>query len=207
MSLVCFRPPGAEYIKSAPPSIKKRVKLALTKARDMVLSCFETKEDHKCIKVAMDNYPSIVIFMCPVVDPKQEMKRQRGNNKDQGCKSILDVKEPLSLHCLAAVNYYQMGQKTVVLWLSTTLEEPPIESVHVTWRGKGLATYLLCMLVKQHTAFSNGNLAGSVISLQSSQNRNDSARSFYLSLGFQSHDEYVGDNGLSHPLFISVGSG
>jgi hypothetical protein len=106
----------------------------------MVSSCFETEEDHKCIKVAMDNYyPSIAIFMCPVVDPKQEMKRQRGNNKkDQVCKSILDVKEPSSLHCLAAVNYHQVGQKTVVLWLSTTLEEPPIDSIqHVTWRGKG----------------------------------------------------------------------
>jgi hypothetical protein len=134
-------PPGASSFNAAPASISKhRVKLAHTKARDMVSSCFETEEDHKCIKVAMDNYyPSIAIFMCPVVDPKQEMKRQRGNNKkDQVCKSILDVKEPSSLHCLAAVNYHQVGQKTVVLWLSTTLEEPPIDSIqHVTWRGKG----------------------------------------------------------------------
>ena len=81
MSMVCFRPPGADSFKAAPGSIKRKVKLAHSKAREMILSCFETKEDHKCIKVAMDNYPSIAIFMCPVVDPKQEMKRQRGNNK------------------------------------------------------------------------------------------------------------------------------
>jgi hypothetical protein len=71
-------PPGASSFNAAPASISKhRVKLAHTKARDMVSSCFETEEDHKCIKVAMDNYyPSIAIFMCLVVNPKQEMKRQ-----------------------------------------------------------------------------------------------------------------------------------
>jgi hypothetical protein len=53
------------------------------------------------------------------------------------------------------------------------------------------------MLVKQHTGFGKGSLADSVISLQASQNRIDAARSFYLSLGFQCHDEYVDDNGLS----------
>jgi hypothetical protein len=70
-----------------------------------------------------------------------------------------------------------------------------VDSILVTWWNLGLATYLLCMLVKQHTGY--GNLADSVISMQSSQNRNDSACSFYLSLGFWVHDEYVHDNGLS----------
>ena len=135
LSLVCFRPPGASSFNAAPASIKKKVKLAHTKARDMVSSCFETKEDHKCINVAMYNYPTIAIFMCQVVDQKQELKRHRGNkkNEDQVRKSILDVKDSSSLHCLAAVNYYQVGDKTVVLWLSTTLEEPPVDSIHVTW--------------------------------------------------------------------------
>ena len=199
LSLVCFWPPGAasSSFNTASASIKHRVKLAHMKAHDMVSSCFETKEDRNCIKVAMDNYPTIAIFMCPVLDQKQDMKRKR-NNKDQVCKSILDVKDPSSLHCLAAVNYYQVGRNMIVLWLSTTLKEPPINSIHVTWQNKGLATYLLCMLMKQHTGLGTGNLADSVISLQSSQNRNDSARSFYLSLGFQGHDEYVHDNGLSH---------
>ena len=201
LSLVCFQPPGAVSSNTASASIKSRVKLALTKARDMVSSCFNTKEDHNCIKVAMHKYPTIAIFMCQVVDQTQELKRKRNTKKDQVRKSILDVKDTSSLHCLAAVNYFTVGQNTVVLWLATTLEKPPVDSIHVTWRNLGLATYLLCMLVKQHTGY--GNLADSVISLQSSQNRNDSARSFYMSLGFQVHDEYVHDNGLSqtHPSF------
>jgi hypothetical protein len=110
--------------------------------------------------------------MCQSV--QHELKRNRGKNK-QVRKSILDVKDPSSLHCLAAVNYYQVGDKTHVLWLSTTRKKPPVDSIHVTWRGKGLATYLLCMLVKQHTAFGRASLADSVISLQASQNRTDSA--------------------------------
>jgi hypothetical protein len=172
LSLVCFRPPGASSFNAAPASIKKKVKLAHTKARDMVSSCFETEEDHLCIKVAMDNYPTIAIFMCQSV--QHELKRNRGKNK-QVRKSILDVKDPSSLHCLAAVNYYQVGDKTHVLWLSTTREKPPVDSIHVTWQKLGLATYLLCMLVKQHTAFGRASLADSVISLQASQNRTDSA--------------------------------
>ena len=202
LSLVVFKPPGAvPSSKGASTLIKSRVELALTKARDMVSSCFNSKEDHHCIKVAMDKYPTIAIFMCQVLDQTQEVKRKRKTKNDQIRKSILDVKDASSLHCLAAVNYFTVGQKTVVLWLATTLQKPPVHSIHVTWRKIGLATYLLCMLVKQHTKY--GDLFDSVICLQSSQNRNDSARSFYLSLGFQVHDEYVRDNGLSqtHPAF------
>jgi hypothetical protein len=46
------------------------------------------------------------------------------------------VKDASSLHCLAAVNYYQVGTRTVVLWLSTTLKAPPVDSRNVTWQGK-----------------------------------------------------------------------
>jgi hypothetical protein len=60
-SLVCFWPPHAA--SSKPEQIKKRVKLAHVKAREMLWSCFGTNEDHKCIKVAMANYPTIAIFM------------------------------------------------------------------------------------------------------------------------------------------------
>ena len=107
--------------------MKSRVKLAQTKARDMVSSCFNSKEDHNCIKVAMDKYPTIAIFMCQVLDQTQELKgKHTSTKKDQVCKSILDVKDTSSLHCLAAVNYFTIGQKTVVLWLATTLEKPPV---------------------------------------------------------------------------------
>ena len=101
LSLVCFRPPGHEFFKAADASIKKRVKLAHAKARDMVTSCFEAKEDRQSIQFAMHNYPTIAIFMCQ----EQELKRTRPNNKkNQFRKSILDVKDESSLHCLAAVN-------------------------------------------------------------------------------------------------------
>jgi hypothetical protein len=196
LSLVCFRPPSKIPTTSL-PQIKKRVKLAHQKACDMVSSCFESNEDRKCIKVAMDNYPTIAIFFCKVEDQQKELARKRSKNKNQYRKSIFDVKNNSSLHCLAAVNYFSVATKTVVLWLATTREKPPTESIHVTWRKLGLGTYLLCMLVKQHTAFCKGSLGDSVISLQASQNRADSARSFYLTLGFQCHDEYVNDNGLS----------
>ena len=148
LSLVCFRPPGFASSKSGP--IKRRVKLAHEKACDMLCSCFDSIEDHKCIKVAMANCPTIAIFMCQM--DGQDLKKNKHNLR----KSILDVKDASSLHCLAAVNYYQVGTRTVVLWLSTTLEAPPVHSRNVTWQKLGLATYLLCMLVKQHTGFCTG---------------------------------------------------
>jgi hypothetical protein len=84
-----------------------------------------------------------------------------------------------------------------VLWLATTLEEPPIESVHVMWQKLGLGTYLLlCMLVKQHTGIGNGSLEDSVIILQASGKRRKPVQSFYLRQGFICHDESA-DNGLS----------
>ena len=82
-----------------------------------------------------------------------------------------------------------------MLWLATTLVQPPKESIHVTWRNKGLATYLLSILVKQHTGIGDGSLDQSLISLQASMDRKNPARRFYLNLGFTDHD--LPDNGLS----------
>ena len=75
-------------------------------------------------------------------------------------------------------------------------EAPPINSIHVVWRQRGLSTYLLCMLVKQHTGISTGCLYHSVLSLQASRIKRNPACRFYLKLGFISHDEYR-DNGFS----------
>ena len=83
-----------------------------------------------------------------------------------------------------------------MLWLATTLEAPPVDSIHVVWQKHGLATYLLCMLVKQHTGFAS-NMDESVLSLQASSERTNPVRNFYLKLGFICHDEYINDNGLS----------
>jgi hypothetical protein len=57
------------------------------------------------------------------------------------------------------------------------------------WHKMGLATYLLCMLVKQHTGIGNGNLDRSHLSLQASIHRNDPVRNIYLKLGFICHNE------------------
>jgi hypothetical protein len=97
--------------------------------------------------------------------------------------------------CLAVLNYFRDEKQTQVLWLATTLFEPPKESIHVTWRNKGLATYLLSILVKQHTGIGDGCLENSIISLQASMDRENPARRFYLNLGFMDHD--LPDNGLS----------
>jgi hypothetical protein len=59
-----------------------------------------------------------------------------------------------------------------------------------------LATYLLCILLKQHTGYGTpGNLDHSLLSLQASSLRTSAERHFYLRLGFIPHDD--DENGLS----------
>jgi GNAT superfamily N-acetyltransferase len=139
----------------------------------------------------MANYPTIAIFFSRH-DPQ---KKKRGKLPGQAVrKSIFDVKDHTSLHCLAAVNYTRplQGNDTVVLWLATTLKAPPKESTHVTWRNLGLASYLLCMLVKQHTV-NDWDWKYCALYLQASRQRDNPARRFYLKMGFQCHD--YDDNG------------
>jgi hypothetical protein len=59
----------------------------------------------------------------------------------------------------------------------------------------GLATYLVCLLLKQHMGVREGSLDGSILCLQASSERTNQSRSFYLKLGFISHDH--DDNGFS----------
>jgi hypothetical protein len=103
------------------------------------------------------------------------------------------VKDDATLHCIAAVNYLADGTHTQVLFLGTTLDKPPVDSIHVTWQHLGLATYLLCMLVKQHTR--NNTIQHSILSLQASRQRDNPVRHFYLKLGFSCYEKE--DNGLS----------
>jgi hypothetical protein len=165
------------------------VDIAHTKACEMLHSSFSSKEDHKCIDVAMDNFPMIAIFMAQIHD--QDFKKKK-NKKHR--RSMFDMKDTSQLQCLAAVNYFREDTKTQVLWLATTLEAPPLDSIHVIWQKHGLATYLLCMLVKQHTGIST--IEHSILSLQASHQRNNPVCSFYLKLGFSCHNEFE-DNGLS----------
>jgi hypothetical protein len=185
MSLVCFWCPSDKSEKSQPPLMNSKASLAHKKVQEMLCSCFDSNKDHECIKEGMAHYPTIAIFMS-LHNGQDALKRNC--KKKQGSaavrKSILDVKDTTSLHCLAAVNYTALhGNDTVVLWLATTLKAPPIESTHVTWWNLGLASYLLCMLVKQHTR-TDWNVKYSTLYLQASHQRDNPACRFYLKLGF-----------------------
>ena len=158
ISLVCFLPTARMSRQDS--RVKTLVCQAHKKASQMVLSCFKQEEDLCCIQKAIDNYPTLAIFMSKKIDSS---KRSCTGNKAQR-KSILDEKH---VSCLAAVTYFRQGTHTQVLWLATTLAKPPVDSIHVVWQKLGLATYLLCMLVKQHTGISD-NLDHSVLSLQAS---------------------------------------
>ena len=69
------------------------------------------------------------------------------------------------VHCLSAVTYYPDNSHSVIIWLATTNENAPTDSVHFKWRNLGLLTYLFCMVLKQHTQYEN-DMDKSVISVQ-----------------------------------------
>jgi hypothetical protein len=100
LSLVCFKPPSTSSSQSVQD---QRVSTAHNKAKEMLCSCFPLEEDKHSIHVAMSNYPTISIFMALLND--QEIKKM----KKRGHRSILDMKDSASLHCLLAVNYFQEG--------------------------------------------------------------------------------------------------
>ena len=88
----------------------------------MVQDCFLLEEDHESICVAMENYPTMAIFMSrdDRVDTNKR-KRARNSNNEKG-KSILNTKDA---SCLAAVNYFREGTNTQVLWFATTRGKNP----------------------------------------------------------------------------------
>jgi hypothetical protein len=98
---------------------------------------------------------------------------------------------------LAAVTYYTdlNNQDSVLLRLATTNEDAPRESIHVKWCNLGLSTYLLCMLLKQHTGREN-SMDNSVLSVQVSTDPAElHASRFFQRLGFKKLMEE--DNGLA----------
>jgi hypothetical protein len=103
----------------------------------MFFSSFESKEDHDSIIAAMEIFPTVGIFMCeiPVIKKKKQGKKKRPKART--------IFEYTSFRCLCALNYFRdTGQHTQVLWLATTLEEPPVASIHTIWRKFGsLPTY------------------------------------------------------------------
>jgi hypothetical protein len=96
-SLVFFMPPHT----FSPRSVNHmRVSIAHDMVLAMLSSCFVVEEDKQSICVSMDNFPMVAIFMTQVDD--NGMKRHKKGLR----KSILDVKDPASLHCLAAAIYF-----------------------------------------------------------------------------------------------------
>ena len=180
-SLVCIDPHDRDTPTQG--SFLKWAAKAKKAALKLLLSSFELAADHEAITSTVNNFPTMGIFMCRV----DKKRRDKVKNK-----SIFDYKDT---SCLASVTYFRHGQQTQLLWLATTLQKPPIQSVHAVWRKMGLGTYLVCLLIKQHQGIPPGSLEDSVLCLQASTERTNPSRSFYLKLGFICHD--LEDNGLS----------
>ena len=128
------------YLASFLPSGKKHFPQEFEKIEKMFFSLFVSQEDHEAIQAAMVNVPTMGLFMYKYTNIDSQHSRQSKKQKDK----------PMVTHdaeCLAAVNYFWTSQDTIVLWLGTMLNEPPIESVHVIWHMCGFVTYLLCLLI------------------------------------------------------------
>jgi hypothetical protein len=159
----------------------------MTVALEMFCSSFQEKEDHDSIKAAMDSFPTVGIYMYVIAG-----KKKQGKKKQPKARTIFKYQ---GVSCVCALNFFRdSAQHTQVLWLATTLEAPPVTSIHSIWQRHQLA-YLLCILIKQHTGIGTGTLDHSTLSLQASSQRTNPTCNFYVSLGFLSHDS--NDKGLS----------
>ena len=81
------------------------------------------------------------------------------------------------------------------MWLATMKKKPFKESINCMWRHNGLATYLLCMLIKQHTS-AGPNMDHSILCLQATNEEPNVCR-YYKCLGFIHIINFDNDNGLS----------
>jgi hypothetical protein len=182
IKLVCFNPlcPGDKD--------SSKVHHALIRTKKLFDDCF-LQPDHEHIDAAMSHFPTMGIFMTVIT--KQRLKQINQGSNDG---SIFHCISANKVHCLCAVNYCRHEQHTVVLWLASTRKPLFRASIHCTWRNNGLATYLLCLLIKQHTGVA-ANMDQSILSLQASPSKYESAFRFYKKVGFSQH--IYEDNGLS----------
>ena len=101
-SLVSFNPP--EKLAATNRSVlQTRISTAHSKALAMLQNCFDHAEDKMCIQKSMEMFPTIAIFMALLTE--REIKKMKKRAADEH-KSILDVKDSASVHCLAAANYF-----------------------------------------------------------------------------------------------------
>jgi hypothetical protein len=180
IALVSFKPPCD---KEEPSQVT-----AFDKVEKMFTECF-LASDHEHIKAAMNTCPTMAIFLSRT---KKSLKKRKRTSKNP---SIFEAGNTNQVHCLCAVNYFRHEQHTVVLWLATTVKKPFDSSIHTIWRNKGLATYLLCMLIKQHTG-AGRDMKKSILCLQASHENNRDACRFYKRHGFRECIVWD-DNGLS----------
>ena len=108
---------------------------------------------------------------------EEKGKKPKGRHN----KSIFARADNVS--CLSAMVYYG-GENNFchILWLGTTLDPPPIDSKHSSWRSVGLASFLVAVLVKKHLCQASEK-GQSTITVQASANQKQ-AVSFYRNLGF-----------------------
>ena len=170
---------------------------AHTKVCDMSKECFHDGNMNK-IELFMKTFPMMAIFLSKKVKGNHNKKKLPASkqNKDS-CKkksSIFDL-NPQQVHCLSAVNYFRHKQNTVVLWLATMVVKPFEDSINCMWHCNGLTTYLLCMLIKQHTS-AGPTMDDSVLCLQATTEEQNVCR-YYRCLGFSHIISIDGDNGLS----------
>ena len=127
--------------------------MALNQIRKLYGKFFKSSDDKLAIEEALKSLPSFAIFA----------RFTKDSNTGQG---LFDsASKSNSAHCLSAVMFFSDKQHSVMLWLATTNENAPTESIHFKWHNLGLSTYLLCMVLKQHTGYSN-DMENSVISVQ-----------------------------------------
>jgi hypothetical protein len=146
-------------------------------ARGMLCHVFDNKDDHNSIANCLDNHPTWAIFA-----GRQKKLRQIRNGRKQE-KGIFSCANHVS--CLAAVVYYgSENNYSHILWLGTTVDPPPIESKHSSWRSIGLASFLVAVLVKQQLCHAHdGVQVQSTVTVQASAAQKK-AVSFYKKLGF-----------------------
>ena len=155
------------------------------KVHEMFKDCFDDGSMNK-VDVCTKTFPMrMAIFLSKKMKTFHNKRKLPASKQNTGsCKeksSIFDSNQ-WQVHCLSAVNYFWHKQNTVMLWLATTRSKPFKESINCMWRHNGLVTYLLCMLIKQHTC-AGPNMDDSVLCLQASNEKPNVGR-YYQCLGF-----------------------
>ena len=79
LSLVCFSPIAAPTDNSREAYLVSSAKEKVVK---MFLSCFHLQVDHECINLAVDNYPTLSIFMSNIDRNKRSHSGKKKNKKE-----------------------------------------------------------------------------------------------------------------------------